>query len=288
VPLLEKLARYTGNPRVSPDGGRVALTIWDGANHDVWVYDAQRTAMTRLTSGGTMFASPVWSHDGRYVIFGSLGRSTFWTRADGSGQPRQLLSTGTFQFPDSVTPDGQRMIFQQVDNRPQLWTVDLRQDESGITPGTPVPFLKTPFADQDARISPDGRWVAYGSNESGKFEVYVRPFSATALGTQGRVQISNSGGGTPRWSPTGGELLYLVGDQIMAVSYTTNGETFVAAKPRQWASGVRGALGMDFAPAGDRVLVNLPSNRDEQAQQRTVVFLQNFLDELRRRAPSRP
>jgi Tol biopolymer transport system component len=173
--LLSQSGSYVGDPRLSPDGTRVALTIRDGANQDIWVYASQRAAMTRLTFGGVAYLNPVWSRDGRYLVFGSIGSGMFWTRADGSGQPRSLVAaTNGVQFPDSIAPDGRRLVFQQVDGRPQLWTAELQQDDSGITSDTPIPFLKSSFTDQDARISPDGRWLAYSSNESGIFEVLHR------------------------------------------------------------------------------------------------------------------
>ena len=92
-PLLAKPGAYVGTPRVSPDGKRIAITIQDGGNQDIWVYEPQRDAMTRLTFGGGIFANPVWTRDGRHVVFGSLGSGLRWSRADGAGQP-QVLQAG--------------------------------------------------------------------------------------------------------------------------------------------------------------------------------------------------
>ena len=101
-PLLAKPGAYVGTPRVSPDGKRIAITIQDGGNQDIWVYEPERDAMTRLTSGGGTFANPVWTRDGRYVVFGSLGSGVLWSRADGAGQPQVLQSGKSIQFPTCV------------------------------------------------------------------------------------------------------------------------------------------------------------------------------------------
>ena len=148
-----------------------------------------------------------------------------------------------------------------------------------------MPFLKTAYQDGGAAFSPDGRWIAYHSNKSGRFEVYVRPFS-TSPGKESEVPISNGGGGGPVWLPKGVELLYQAGEQIMAVRYTARDGSFLADKPRVWAANVTGATGFDVAPDGKRLALILPTAaRDAPRQDHTVVFVQNILDELRRRAP---
>ena len=286
MPLLAKPGAYVGTPRVSPDGKRIAIAIKDGANQDIWVYEPQRDAMTRLTFGGPVFANPVWSRDGRYVVFGSLSGGVFWSRADGAGQPQVLMSSQRIQFPTSLTLDGKRLAYAQVDGFPQIWTVPIQDDGDGLKAAAPERFLTTKFSDADAAFSPDGRWIAYTSNESGRFEVYVRAFAASVQAGGGRWPISNRGGVTPRWSPNGRELLYLAGDQIMTVGYTAGGDSFVAEKPRVWAAGVRSVSGFDFAPDGKRVAVSVAvGTPDVQAQEHSVVFVMNFFDELRRRAP---
>ena len=286
VPLLATLGAYVGTFRVSPDGQRIAIAIEDGANQDIWVYEPQRDKMTRLTFGGQRFLNPVWSRDGRYVVFGSLSGGVFWSRADGAGQPQVLMSSQRIQFPTSLTLDGKRLAYAQVDGFPQIWTVPIQDDGDGLKAAAPERFLTTKFSDADAAFSPDGRWIAYTSNESGRFEVYVRAFAASVQAGGGRWPISNRGGVTPRWSPNGRELLYLAGDQIMTVGYTAGGDSFVAEKPRVWAAGVRSVSGFDFAPDGKRVAVSVAvGTPDVQAQEHSVVFVMNFFDELRRRAP---
>jgi len=281
--LLAEPGRYAGAPRISPDGRRVAMSVRDGANEDIWVYEPQRDTMTRLTLSGATFGNPVWSHDGRYVIFALRGVGMFWTRADGAGQPQALLRKN-FRVPTSLTRDGKHLAFTQIDGFPQIWSVDLEADEAGLKAGTPTRFLATQFTDHEAVFSPDGRWVAYQSNESGRPEVYVRPFPASS-GKGGKVPISNGGGGRPAWLKHGRTLLYQAGGQIMAVGYATSGGAFVADKPRVWAVNASGSTGFDIAPDGKRLALIVPATKGEEPRrEHTVVLVQNFLDELRKRA----
>jgi hypothetical protein len=159
-------------------------------------------------------------------------------------------------------------------------------DEGGhLKAGTPEPFLKSTFLDLNPSFSPDGRWLAYQSNESGTNEVYVQAFPPPTSGQGGRWQISNSGGILPRWLRTGHDLLYQAGDQILTASYTVKGDTFVAGKPRVWIARLGGTQ-WDLAPDGKRVAVVTPvAPADAPKQEHEVVFLQNFFDELRRRVP---
>ncbi len=273
-------------PRLSPDGRRVLLVAAEGGSQDVWVYDEQRDAMTRLTFGGGTFVSPIWSPDGRFVVFGSIGNGIFWTRSDGAGQPQVLVSGKTIQFPGSFAPDGKRLAFDQVDGSPQIWTVPIEDDAGTPKAGKPERYMTTQFVDQIPAFSPDGRWLAYQSNESGTFEVYVRAFPAPAAGQGGKWQISNSGGTAPVWSRNGRELLYRSGDQIMTVSYAVSGDLFVAEKPRVWTDKLGGAIGFDLAPDSKRMVVTTPLATSEGPKlDHHVVFLLNFFDELRRRVP---
>jgi serine/threonine-protein kinase len=170
---------------------------------------------------------------------------------------------------------------------PQLWSVDVAEDGGSLKAGQLAPWLTSRSTDYEATFSPDGRWAAYQSDESGIWEVYVRPFATAAAGNQGRVQVSNRGWG-PVWSRNGRELFYQnVAGQVMVVGYTVKGESFVADKPRAWTASLAGLGGFDVAPDGKRLAVTLPvTTREAPKQDHTVVLLQNFLDELRRRAPA--
>ena len=284
-PLLAKPGAYVGTPRVSPDGKRIAITIQDGGNQDIWVYEPERDAMTRLTFGGGIFANPVWTHDGRHVVYGTFTSGLRWSRADG-GQSQVLQAGNTPQLPTAFSRDGTRLAYFQADGNPQIWSVPIESDSGGLKAGKPERFLTTKYIDLDGSFSPDGRWLAYASNESGRFEVYVRAFTASGQAGGERWLISNSGGLSPAWSPNGRELLYRAGDQIMTVGYTLSGDSFVTERPRVWAANVRGAGGFDLAPDGKRVAMFVPlATKDASQRENPVVVVLNFFDELRRRAP---
>ena len=271
-------------PSLSPDGKRVALTVAEGGQ-DVWVYDSNRDAMTRLTFGGFNI-SPKWSPDGQSIVFLSSGKGIFQTRADGASQPYPLTQSKTLQNPGSFTPDGKRLAYLEVAGNMQIWTVALEDQAGQVRAGRPEPWLKSSFDNANPVFSLDGRWLAYESNESGRNEVYVRAFASSSSGPGAKWQISNSGGVTPRWSRGGHELVYQSGDQVMAAKYTVQGDTFVAEKPRVWMAKLGGTL-FDVAPDGRRVAVVVPvASADAPEQQHAVVFLMNFFDELRRRAPA--
>jgi Tol biopolymer transport system component len=174
------------------------------------------------------------------------------------------------------------------------------QEENGqLKAGMPEQFLKNQFSDSEPMFSPDGKWLAYSSAGSeATREVYVRPFPPPASGQGGRWGISTQGGQNPVWSRTSHDLLYLApGGQIMAVSYTVKGETFVADQPRVWIASLGGGtiafdqLGSgryDLSPDGRRlaVVTSAEASPDKSNAEHEVVFLQNFLDELRRRVPT--
>jgi len=170
----------------------------------------------------------------------------------------------------------------------QIWTVALEDQGGQLKAGTPEQFIKSTFGDQWPAISPDGRWLAYQSTESGKFEVFVRAFLPSATSSGGQWQVSNNGGVFPRWSRTGHELVYQSGDQLMTISYTVNGPTFIAGKPRVWMASLSGApgYGWDLAPDGKRVVALIPEGTAKAPPpEHEIVMLQNFADELRRRVP---
>ncbi|BCS32378.1 hypothetical protein TBR22_A15880 [Luteitalea sp. TBR-22] len=282
--------------RLSPDGTRVALVIRDGSNHDVWVYEARRDALTRLTFGGAN-AWPAWSLDGQYVVFHKTVQGIFQARADGGSPPHVLVASKTDFYPQSLMPDGKRLAyFTGQGMYSQIWTVPLDDQGGQLKAGTPERFFTSTFSDQHPSFSPDGRWLAYSSDESGRREVYVRPFPSPSTGQggpstslrTGKWQISNSGGTSPQWSRTGRELVYQSGDQLMTVSYTVNGPSFVADKPRVWMASF-GGTDWDLAPDGKRVAALIPEGPAQPRQaEHLIVMLQNFADHLRRQVPLTP
>jgi serine/threonine-protein kinase len=283
-PLRVKPGDYS-NPSISPDGKQIAMV--NRGSNDVWVYDTQRDAMRRLTVGGGPYVHPVWSPDGKYVFAGSLGNGVFWTRSDGAGQPQPLTQAKMVHAPWSLTPDGKRLGYLDPSSgAPQLWTVPLEENGGQLKAGKPEQFLKSQFQDVGPAFSPDGKWLAYSSNAAGSSEVFVRAFPPPASGQGGQWQVSNSGGTSPVWSRNGHDLLYQSVDQLMAVGYTVKGDTFVAEKPRVWLAKL-GGTEWDLAPDGKRVVVLTAVNTPEASKpDHDVVFVFNFFDELRRRAPA--
>jgi Tol biopolymer transport system component/tRNA A-37 threonylcarbamoyl transferase component Bud32 len=281
-PLLASKADSYLYPRLSPDGQRLAVSVGD-----IWIYEWQRDTMTRLTFSGAV--SPVWSPDGRYIVFRGPG-GMFWTRSDGAGKPQPLTQSKTAQTPYSFTPDGKRLAFHEVVGAGfRLWTVPLESDGAGFRAGKPEVFLQTQFNVRSPYFSPDGRWLAYASDESGVYQVYVRAFPDKG----GKWQVSNNGGVYPVFSRNGRELFFRTEDnQIMVAAYTGKGDLFAVDKPRVWSekkiadTGLNG-INYDVEPDGNRIAALMPVEAPEtQKAQNHVVFLENFFDELRRRVPT--
>ncbi len=215
--LLETPVRPYGYPRLSRDGTRVALDVGGPPDRDVWMWDLRRQTLERFTvdpAGNPMVA---WSLDGKRLAFGSdrFGvTNMFWQAADGTGEPERLLESDRIQMPFGFAPDG-RLLFS-ADVAGQGRDVHaLSMDGSRRVDRV----LYGPANEGNTEISPDGRWMAYDSDESGQFEVYVRPYPDAYAG--GRWQISSGGGKQALWSRDGRELFYRdFGGALLAASVT--------------------------------------------------------------------
>ena len=285
-PLRAKPGPYLQS-RLSPDGKLVALEFIGAGGSDIWTYDWQRDSMSHLTFGDGTFSFPAWSPDGRFLVF-HAGSGIFWMRADGAGKPQPLTQNKMSQFPCSFSPDGKRLAYGETGvGGYDLWTVPVENDGGLLRAGKPEVFLQTPASEMFAVFSPDGRWIAYRSIESGTSEIYVRAFPDKG----GKWQISNNGGMFAVWSPNGHELFYRTEDQqIMVASYTTQGDSFVPDKPRLWSekrlADTSVFQNLDISPDGKRFLALMPAEGPGgQRANSQVNFLENFFDEVRRRAP---
>jgi Tol biopolymer transport system component len=293
-PLHAPLGLYA-TPRFSPDGKRPAFSIGGGQGSDIWVKDLDRDTPSRLSFLPGQNRWPVWTPDGKNIVFQSSGQAApgmYWIRSDGSGEAQRLTDGKLQERPYSFSPEGKRLAFQRSGNGGiDLFTASIEADPAqgarGVRLGGAQPFLAKPFVETNPAFSPDGRWIAYSGNESGTFEVYVRPFP----GPGGVSQISTGGGGFPVWSRDGRELLFETLDQhVMAVGYTAKGDSFAAGKPRLWTETRLRDIGTisnyDLAPDGKRLAAFLADDANGDKPPTHLTFLLNFFDELRRRAPS--
>ena len=216
-------------PRVSPDGRRLALSIRDPENQawNIWVYELERDTFTRLTFEGTINDRPIWTPDGKWLTFRSnrYGSTDLYRQpSDGSGPVERLTQSENPQVPDSWSPDGSILAFTELGttNGMDIWTLSLGGDRQ------PRPFLQMPFNERHGMFSPDGGWIAYTSDESGRDEVYVQAFPKSQ---QGPRIISTHGGREPMWSPDGRELYYRRRNQLVAVAVRTS-PTFMPGQER--------------------------------------------------------
>jgi Tol biopolymer transport system component len=250
-------------PLLSPEGRRAAVVRTVQGNIDVWLTDATR--MTRLTFDASLDSHPIWSPDAQHLVFDSdrTGRRDLYLVASGSPGSEELLlqSTGN-TYPVDWSHDGRFVLY--INRDPQtdydIWVLPMEGDR------TPWVWLKTMFDERRAQFSPDGHWIAYMSNESGQYDVYVRPFGGGPPGASrgGQWPVSTAGGVSPRWAANGKELYYLSPDsRVMAVPITATGTTFEPGAPvalfqtrivgRATASG----LGANYDVTNDgRFLVN--------------------------------
>jgi serine/threonine-protein kinase len=292
-------------PRISPDGTQLAVEV-EGVNHDLYTWDFDRGVMTKMTTDGLSHA-PVWTPDGKHIAYRSWKAGTmtmWWMPSDRSGPEERLTSVGARQSVVSFSPDGRYMAFNQMETSGMgmgpgemgimgsgshemdaggtgVWILPMQGDR------TPRPFVRSKFTEGSGRFSPDGKWVAYCSNESGRNEVFVQQWP----GPGPKIKISSEGGTDPIWSRNGKELFYRNGNKMMAVQVATQ-PVFKPSKPQllweaPYAHGMSSSCGppgttegnYDVASDGSRFLM-IKDLSEDLVSTRIVVVL-NFAEELK-------
>jgi serine/threonine-protein kinase len=268
-------------PRLSPDGRRVAIEIRDQLP-DIWTWDFARRALMRQTTDSSIDQTPAWMPDGRRLVFSSAREQTqapFWQAADGTGSAERLgTDVGTFNHP-SPSPDGQHLVLRAGTAEIGFDLVMLSFERSRRI----APLLRSPFNELNGEISPDGRWMAYQSDESGIFEVYVRPFPHV---NGGRWQVSSGGGTKPMWVRAGRELLYLAPDGMLMATPVNPETDFSVGRATRLVDLSEYEIGgfsrnFDTTPDGNRFLL---LQTDDDRSQINVVL--NWFEDLKAKAPT--
>ena len=275
-------------PRLSPDGKQVALDVRD-AERDIWIWDISRKVLERFTDDPAEDLLPVWSRDGRYLIFGSSRAgvgNVFRQASDRRGEPERLWESNLLQQPMSIAPDGRLLVSEAVAGR--------GRDVVALLPDAPrrvERLLQSDATEGWTEVSPDGRWIAYDSNESGQFEIYIRPYPRIR---DGRWRVSSTGGKEPVWSRDGRELFYRDFSGALMVAAVERGETLTVRPPVKLFDGSRyvgggstlGGRTYDRDVDGSRFLMikNAAPAGDTTA---TVIVTEHWFQELQSRLPNR-
>jgi hypothetical protein len=300
-PLAAEPGRYNWL-RISPDGTRVALTIDSESDRDIWIWDLDRETMTRLTFTNGNDASPIWTPDSQRIIFTSTRESTlangiWWKKADGTGEAEKLYSGTAAEIiaPFSSSKDGKTLVLWTLSITPVNANIEtLSMDDKHVR----SPLLQKNYNELYPQISPDGRWIAYQSNGSGRYEVFVNSFPDV---NHGMWQVSKNGGDSPLWAPDGKELFYHNGDSFIAAEVETdptfkigNSEALFKGRYARNADANECVL-WDIHPDGKRFLMvkppdtvaAKPSSGESAipAPQPKIIIVLNWFEELKERVP---
>jgi serine/threonine-protein kinase len=266
-------------PRLSPNGKSVVLERAADGGVGIWVHHLDRGTRVRLTPDGT-YNDPLWSIDGKRIAF-TLGSNLYAMAADGSGEAELLLDREHAQFPHSWSPDGRLLAFYDLHPKTSrdIWVLPMDGDRE------PMPIAVTSFNERSPSFSPDGRWLAYVSNESDRDEIFVRSLEREA----GAQVVSIDGGTDPVWSPAGDELFYRNGNRMMVTSVQL-GETFEATSPEVLFVGgydselpPSGSQSYDVSRDGQRFLM---TELVEQPNSGRIIVVLNWGQELKRLVPT--
>jgi eukaryotic-like serine/threonine-protein kinase len=280
-PLRAPVRAYE-HPRLSPDGKKVVLGI-AGDSPNLYIYDIAANSLKQFTTEANN-AMPIWTPDGKRITFRSTKGgpwNIFWKSADGSGAAEQLTNGQYLTEPSSWSSDGKLLLFteQTPATRRDIWVMELTGDRKRR------PLIQTPADESAPRFSPDGHWIAYVSDASGRIEVYVQPYPPSGE----KWQISTSGAREPVWAPNGAELFYRDQDKLMAVEIKTQ-PAFAAGKPRMLFEGgyegpISSRANFDISPDGRRFLMLQKTAAKEISTD--VKIVPNWFQAVRSRAQSK-
>jgi serine/threonine-protein kinase len=273
--LLEADRRYSA-PSLSPDGRSVAITVEDG-NPDIWVYQLDRKVLNRLTFSPRSEHTPIWYPDGRRIAF-VLDAPPFHVYAvpsDGSTEPTAVLESPIDTYVDAVSPDGRWMVVRQLSSEEDY---NLGLVEIGAAQDV-RPFRNTQYKERFATVSPDGRYVAYESNESGRSEIYIQSFPEPGV----RTQVTRDGGEAPLWAGTT-EFFYWDGNRLFAVPVRTTPELTIGEPVELFTASrytTKTSREYDVTADGQRILI---AKIPEASEPREVQIVLNWFSELERLA----
>ncbi|MCP4607251.1 MAG: protein kinase [Planctomycetes bacterium] len=280
-PLQGTTPRGYVNVRISPDGAQAAFTIQDGDNRDIWIYDLIRHTLNPLTSDG-LSALPFWVLDSKFVLFGSYqaGRPQLFRQSLTGSDEAELLTT--LEQPigamTSCSSDGKEFLFARSDPKhPRLdqdiWIVQLKQNYEY----SQRPYIQRDINQREAVWSPNRQWVAYSSDESGRWEIYVEPYP----GPGSKVPVSNEGGQQPMWSPDGKELFYRSGNKMMAAAVETESQFRVTGNIELFEGQYLSTASLqnyDVAPDGRFLMIQEP----RESTPLGINIMLNWFNELKR------
>jgi len=296
IPVPSRAYRH---PRISPDGTRVAVDV-DDEERGIWIWDVHRGTFTPFTFGPSVEQLPVWTPNGRHIVFGSNRAgvmNVFRQAADGSGATERLTESPHDQIPTSISPDGTRLVLNEVLATPDLMmlTLDRGRAATGsgraehVEPRRTEPLIQTPNNDQAGEISPDGRWLAYVSYRSGRAEIYLHPFPDV---TGGQWRISVGGGKGPLWARNGQELFYadptggLMGVRVDRAASWSAGTPMRVLESGYFVGPGEAFRTYDVAPDGKRFLMIKQSELSSETY-RSFIVVQNWSEELKVRVPTK-
>ena len=282
-------------PRLSPDGTRVSVNAAD-QEQDVWAWDLARTTLTRVTFDPAVDFYPVWTPDGRRVVFSSErtgARNLFQQAADGTGAVERLTESPNPQNAAAVTPDGRRLIF--TEQAPKTGEDVMQLEVDGTRPtraGRVTPLVQSPFSERNGIVSPDGRWLAYEANDSGRYEISVRPYPDV---TSGHWQVSTTGGTRPLWARSGQELFYVSPTGALMRVGVERGPSWAATTPTLLVKdgyftvpGANPGRTYDISSDGQRfLLIKEGGGADQSAAPPQIIVVQHFDEELKRLVPTK-